>query len=59
MLNCPDRCFAEVVVESPVSRMDDAVEIWVKVDPRHGRDHSKSGLVLAFDWPQSEYLIPT
>jgi len=57
MFDCPNGCFAEVVVESPVRRMDDAVEIWVIVDPRHGRDHSKSELVLAFDWPQSEYPI--
>jgi hypothetical protein len=47
MFNCPDRCFAEVVVESPVRHMDDAVEVRVIVDPRHGGDHSKSGLVCA------------
>jgi len=36
MFNCPDRCFAEVVMESPLRRMDDAVEVRVIVDPRHG-----------------------
>ena len=58
MLNCLDGCFTEVVVESPIRRVDDAMGVRIVVNPGHGQNDNKNRL-LAFDWPQSEYLIPT
>jgi hypothetical protein len=58
VLNRPDLRLAEMVVESPIARMDDAVDVRIVVKSRTWPGMiANQGWFWPFDWPQSECPI--